>query len=201
MRILIAEDDSISRIFLERTLQRWGYEVLVTDSGDEAWRVLDRPDPPPVAILDWMMPGLDGTEVCRRIRQGAAPIPTYVILLTSRNAKEDTVVGLLAGADDYLTKPFDENELHARLQVGLRLIDLQRKLADQVAKLAEALVQVKQLHGLLPMCSWCKKIRDDSNYWHQIETYITRHSDAEFTHGICPDCADRMRAEVKQGGA
>jgi phosphoserine phosphatase RsbU/P len=201
MRILIAEDDSISRIFLQRTLQRWSYEVVVTEGGDEAWRVLDEPDPPPLAILDWMMPGLDGTEVCRRIRRRAAPIPTYVILLTARNAKEDTVVGLRAGADDYLTKPFDENELHARLQVGLRLIELQRKLGDEVAKLADALAQVKQLHGLLPMCAWCKKVRDDLNYWHQIETYITRHSDAEFTHGICPDCADRMRQARRKAGA
>jgi phosphoserine phosphatase RsbU/P len=193
MRILIAEDDSISRAFLQRTLESWGYEVIVTENGEGAWRALERPDPPSVAILDWMMPGLDGPEVCRRIRRGATPIPTYVILLTSRTGKEDTVEGLRAGADDYLTKPFDEDELHARLQVGLRLIELQRKLADEVTKLAQALAQVKKLHGLLPMCSWCKKIRDDSNYWHQLETYISEHSEAEFTHGICPACADRMR--------
>jgi CheY-like chemotaxis protein len=200
MRILIAEDDSISRGFLQRTLERWDYEVVVTKRGDEAWRALDRADPPQLAILDWMMPGMDGTEVCHRIRLAAAPIPTYVILLTARSAKEDTVAGLRAGADDYLTKPFDEDELHARLQVGVRLIELQCKLADEVTKLEEALAQVKQLRGLLPMCSWCKKIRDDSNYWQQLETYVTEHSEAQFSHGICPACADLVRQDLKKDG-
>src|SRR5205823_6467310 len=113
---------------------------------------------------------------------------TYLILLTAREAKEDIVVGLLNGANDYVTKPFDRNELEARLQVGRRVLELQHSLATQVRELEEALCQVKLLQGLLPMCCYCKKIRDDNNYWQQLEHYLSEHSDARFSHGICPEC-------------
>jgi sigma-B regulation protein RsbU (phosphoserine phosphatase) len=193
MRLLIADDDRISRSFLEHALTNAGHEVVVAASGDEAWHVLDRADAPLLAILDWVMPGLEGTEICTRVRQRGAPIPTYIILLTSRSAKDDIVAGLRAGADDYLTKPFNIEELTARLQVGVRLIEMQQKLASQVKELEGALAQVKSLRGLLPMCAWCKKIRNDSNYWEQLEVYISEHSEAQFTHGMCPDCFRRVR--------
>jgi sigma-B regulation protein RsbU (phosphoserine phosphatase) len=193
MRILIAEDDRISRRFLEHALATWGYEVQSTADGDEAWAALERPDPPRLALLDWVMPGLQGTEICQRVRQRTDAVPVYIILLTSRTAKEDIVAGLRAGADDYLTKPFDAEELRARVQVGVRLIELQQRLAAQVDELAQALLHVKQLRGLLPMCAWCKKIRNDSNYWQRLEVYIVEHSDAQFSHGICPDCYAQQR--------
>jgi phosphoserine phosphatase RsbU/P len=195
MRVLIAEDDRISRRFLEHSLAT-SYEVSATADGDEAWAALEAPDAPRLAILDWVMPGLQGPEICRRIRERAEPIPTYVILLTSRSAKEDIVAGLRAGADDYLTKPFDADELRARVQVGVRLLELQQRLAAQVDELERALAQVKQLHGLLPMCAWCKKIRNDSNYWQQVEVYIREHSHAQVSHGICPDCYLEQRFNV-----
>lgn len=196
MRILIAEDDRISQRFLERALASWGYEVQSTGNGDEAWAILDSKDSPHLALLDWVMPGLQGTEICQRVRQRTEPIPTYIILLTARTSKEDIVAGLRAGADDYLTKPFDAGELQARVQVGIRLLELQQRLANQVDELAKALLDVKQLRGLLPMCAWCKKIRNDSNYWQRLEVYIVEHSDAQFSHGICPDCY----AEQRGGG-
>jgi DNA-binding response OmpR family regulator len=195
MRVLIAEDDRVSSRFLEHSLRASGYDVCLASDGDEAWAALTAPDPPRLAILDWMMPGLQGPDICQRIRERPQPQPTYVILLTSRSAKEDIVTGLRAGADDYLTKPFDAEELRARVQVGVRLLELQQRLADQVEELARALAHVKQLHGLLPMCAWCKKIRNDSNYWQQVEVYISEHSDAQFSHGICPDCYVRERFE------
>jgi DNA-binding response OmpR family regulator len=195
MRILIAEDDRISRRFLEHSLASWGYDVVSTSDGDAAWAALSAADAPGLAVLDWVMPGLQGTEICQRVRQRPQDIPTYVILLTARSAKEDIVNGLRAGADDYLTKPFDAEELRARVQVGVRLLELQQRLATQVDELAQALAHVKKLRGLLPMCAWCKKIRNDSNYWQQLEVYISEHSEAQFSHGICPACYEEQRAQ------
>jgi len=188
MKILIAEDDPVSRRVLEATLLKWGYQVATTSNGTEAWEALNAPDAPRLAILDWMMPGIDGVEICRRARLRADPGPLHIILLTARGRKEDVIAGLQAGADDYVTKPFDQEELKARVQVGLRIVDLQTMLAARVAELEEALTRVRQLRGLLPICSYCKKVRDDSNYWQQVEQYVSTHADVQFSHGICPDC-------------
>jgi phosphoserine phosphatase RsbU/P len=199
VKILIAEDDVISRRLLEKTLVRWGYEVVVTCDGTAAWEVLQSADAPPLAILDWMMPGMDGIEVCRRVRRAATPTPPYLILLTAKGRQEDIVMGLRSGADDYLIKPPNREELRARVQVGLRIGDLQHSLADRVKALEEALARVKQLQGLLPICSYCKKIRDDRNYWQQVESYISEHSEAQFSHSICPDCYEgRVKPELDQ---
>jgi DNA-binding response OmpR family regulator len=192
MRILIAEDDAVSRCRLEATLRKWGYEVLAVEDGLAAWEVLQGEMPPPLAILDWMMPGMDGIEVCRKVRERSPSRPLYIIVLTARGSREDVVAGLQAGGDDYVTKPFDREELHARVKVGLRVLQLQMNLADRVRELEEALARVKQLQGLLPICSYCKKIRDDQNYWQQVEGYISEHSDAVFSHGICPDCFEKF---------
>jgi sigma-B regulation protein RsbU (phosphoserine phosphatase) len=191
VRILIAEDDRVSRRVLEATLTKWGYDVIVTCDGDEAWRELRSKGAPKLAILDWMMPEIDGVEVCRKVRETPRSQPTYIILLTARGRKEDIVAGLQAGADDYVTKPFDREELRARVQVGVRIVELQMSLADRVRELEDAISQIKQLQGLLPICSYCKKIRDDQNYWQQVETYITGHSEAQFSHGVCPDCYEK----------
>lgn len=191
MRILIAEDDPVSRCLLETTLVKSGYEVTVTTNGQDAWEALES-DAPPVAILDWMMPGLDGVEVCRRVRAMQTPTPTYLILLTAKSEKQDIVQGLSSGADDYVTKPFDRLELQSRISVGLRIGELQRNLANRITDLEAALTRVKQLQGLLPICSYCKKVRDDQNYWQQVDSYITKHSEVEFSHSICPACFDRV---------
>jgi DNA-binding response OmpR family regulator len=199
VKILIAEDDMISRHLLETTLIRWGYEVVVTCDGTAAWEVLHSTDAPPLAILDWMMPGLDGVEVCRRVRRAAMPMPPYLILLTAKGRREDIITGLRSGAHDYVTKPFSREELRARVQVGMRIVELQHSLADRVKALEEALARVKQLQGLLPICSYCKKIRDDRNYWQQVESYISEHSEAQFSHSICPDCYEgRVKPELDQ---
>lgn len=197
MKILIAEDDPVSRRVLEATLVKWGYEVVVTYDGVEACAALQKDDAPHLAILDWMMPGLDGVEVCRRVRQTARPIPTYIILLTAKSGKEDIVTGIEAGANDYLTKPFNRDELRVRVRVGVQMIELQTTLAKRVTELEEALAHVKQLHGILPICSYCKKIRDDQNYWQKVESYITQNSEAQFSHSICPGCyADVVQPQL-----
>jgi len=191
MKILIAEDDPVSRCFLEVALSKWDYEVISTCDGNEAWEVFQR-ESPPIAILDWMMPGLDGAELCRRIRSLETPFAPYLILLTAKSEKEDVVAGLEAGADDYITKPFSRQELRARIEVGLRIGELQKSLAARIGELENALSRVKQLQGLLPICSYCKKIRSDHDYWEQVDTYITKHSEVLFSHSICPACYESV---------
>jgi len=191
MRVLIADDDLTYCHVLEALLRKWGYETLVTRDGEKAWKILQAPEAPPLAILDWMMPGKDGVDICREVRQASQTNPTYIILLTSKGRKEDVVSGLDAGADDYITKPFESEELRARVQAGVRIIKLQMALADRVKELQEALQQIKTLQGILPICMFCKKIRNDGNYWQQVETYVSQHSKAEFTHGLCPECLEK----------
>jgi len=188
MQILIAEDDPVSRRALDVMLRRWDYDVISVADGAAAWDILQSEQAPKLAILDWMMPILDGPEVCRRVQSLAHAEPPYLILLTARGSKEDMVLGLGSGADDYVTKPFNRDELQARIQVGLRMIRLQQKLADRVRQLEKAIAEVKQLQGLLPICCYCKKIRNDQNYWQQVDTYLSKELDAQFSHGICPDC-------------
>lgn len=192
MRVLIAEDDAVSRRLLEATLAKWGYEVVVTTDGLQALEVLSQPEAPSLAILDWMMPGLDGAQVCLKARELAGERLLYMILLTAKGRKEDIVEGLTAGADDYVIKPFDRSELKARINAGERILRLQAELASRVKELELALTNVKLLQGLLPICCYCKKIRDDKNYWQQVDTYVGDHSEAQFTHGICPDCRDKI---------
>lgn len=191
LRVLVADDDPVSRTVVAAILRKGGYPVQLASDGNEAWSFLERKDPPSMAVMDWMMPGLDGPEICRRVRTLNSQTPTYVILLTSRDASADIVAGLHAGADDYVTKPPKEDELLARLSVGARVVTLQQALADRVKKLEEALSNVKQLQGLLPICSYCKSIRDDQNYWRRVETYISEHSGVQFSHSFCPDCYER----------
>ena len=182
MRILIADDERVSTLMLGRTLEQWGFEVVVAQDGVEAWERIVSDQPPALAIVDWEMPGLDGIELCRRIRATSLRSPVYVILLTARNSRQDLVAGLEAGADDYLTKPFDPDELRARIHVGQRTLGL--------------IENIKRLTGLLPICSYCKRIRSDQNYWEQVDSYITEHTDVLFSHGICPPCLVKVMAEL-----
>jgi len=186
MRILIAEDDVVTAAILQKLLRSWNYETVHVKDGLAAVELLQAEDAPQLALLDWMMPGQDGPDVCRVVREHNAT--TYIILLTSRTERADVVAGLDAGADDYLVKPFDPEELRARLKAGMRIIDLQQRLASHVSELQQALASVRRLSGLIPICSYCKAIRDDSDYWHRVEEYVTEHADVKFSHGICPKC-------------
>jgi CheY-like chemotaxis protein len=174
--------------------------VTVVANGAEAWEHLRAATGPSLAILDWMMPELDGPEVCRRVRAELPLAHMYLMLLTARESRGDLVAGLNAGADDYVTKPFDAEELRARVQVGVRILTLQQTLAERVAELQAALSSVKQLRGLLPICSYCKRIRGDDQYWQQLEGYVSEHSDAQFSHGICPTCYAVVSEELDRGG-
>jgi DNA-binding response OmpR family regulator len=198
VHVLIADDDRIGATILARSLERWGLNVVVAHDGEEAWQIIEHDGDLQMAILDWMMPGADGLELCRRIRQDERHVHMHIILLTARDTRADVVAGLDAGADDYLIKPFDPEELRARVHVGVRILTLQDRLADRVIQLQDALSKVKQLSGLLPICSYCKSVRSDENYWEKVESYISEHTDATFTHGICPPCLETALAELER---
>jgi sigma-B regulation protein RsbU (phosphoserine phosphatase) len=191
VKLLVADDDPLSRRLLERLLAR-DYDVMAVEDGEQAWDALRISDHARLLVLDWMMPRLNGPELCRRVRGLPQIEPCYILLLTAKHAITDIVAGLEAGADDYITKPFEPEELRARVRVGVRVLELQIALAARVAELQQALARVKQLQGLLPICSYCKRIRDDQNYWQQLETYLSEHSEAVFSHGLCPECYRRF---------
>jgi len=188
MKVLLADDDLSLCTVISARLRHWGYTVVTAHDGDEAWAALSSSDPPLLAILDWNMPAQDGATICRKLREQYPTRPVYAILLTARDTRQDILDGLAAGADEYIVKPFDADDLLARLKVGQRIVNLQTALAEHAEQLERSLAQVKQLQGLLPICAYCKRIRDDRDYWHQVEQYISKHSEAQFSHGICPEC-------------
>ena len=184
MNILIVDDDPTSRIILEAMLRTLGHEVTAKENGAQAFaHFSEAPAPVPLVISDMIMPEMDGLELCYKIRHAHRPQYTYLILLTTVSGKEGYLRGMRAGADDFVTKPFDEEQLAARLIVAERILSLQS--------------QVKQLAGLLPICALCKKVRDDQNYWHQVESYVAQRTDARFTHSYCPDCCQKLRSELQ----
>ena len=191
-RILVAEDHQVSRHLLERNLQNWGFEVISAQDGEAAVEILDGPDAPALAILDWMMPRMDGVEVCRQVRKSHASPYIYLLMLTAKSQKDEIAAGLEAGADDYVIKPFDPDELRARLKVGQRVVELERTLEKRVKDLETALNDVKKLKSLLPICMYCKSVRDDRDYWRQIDEYIYTETGTDFSHGICPACMEKL---------
>jgi len=169
---------------LQGLLAKQGYEVTMACNGREAWAALQREEFS-LVITDWIMPEIDGLNLCRMIRGRKHEKYTYIILISVMSGKNSYLEGIESGADDFLTKPYDPDVLRARLRVAERLLDLRQ--------------EVQRLQGLLPICQYCKKIRDDKNLWTQIEAYISDHSEADFTHGICPECEDRyIRPQLEQ---
>ncbi len=178
MKILAVEDDPVARAVLRKALQRLGHESIEAPDGDAAWKLLET-ETVRVVVSDWMMPNGDGLEFCRRIRARAGKDYIYFILLTGRDATEENQRAATdAGVDDFLTKPLDLQELWTRLRVAERIL--------------RYTTQVRQLEELLPICSYCKKIRDDQNYWQQMEGYINERTGSEFSHSVCPDCYQRV---------
>lgn len=190
MKLLIVEDDDSTRLMLLYTLRKFGYELAQAKNGLEAWEIFQREDAPKLAIIDWMMPGMDGITLCKKIRERQTDQPPYLIILTSKNTAEDTLEALRAGADEFLIKPVNPSELKARVEVGRRIVSLQETLKDNIQHLEEALNEVKILQGFINICSYCNKVRTDTA-WEKIENYISDHTDVTFSHGICPDCVKK----------
>ena len=164
MKILIAEDDPISCRILTANLKKWGHEVVVTHNGNEAWRALHAQGAPALAILDRVMPDVDGIEICRQLRREKTDTPVHVILLTSLNRREDLLEGLEAGADDYLTKPLDTHELRARLQAAARILELQESLRQRVRELEAAIAERKLAEEALRNLSLTDQLTGLYNY-------------------------------------
>ena len=198
MQVLAADDDPVIRAMVKQVLERGSYTVRLASNGTEAadiWQATR----PQIVLTDWMMPGMDGDQLCRLIRETPGARYTYVILLTAKDSAEEVLDGLDAGADDYMTKPFDHRELLMRVNVGRRIVALEAMLKAQVDELQQALNQVRTLEGLLPICAYCKKIREDDGYWHEIEVYVEKRTDASFSHGYCPKCMEeRVMPQIEE---
>jgi len=196
MRILIVEDSETSRIILAGLLDKLGHETVSAETGESAWQIMQENDAPQIILLDWMMPGMSGLELCRKIRDNKQELPPYIIMVTGKSDKADLITALEAGANDYLTKPFDAGELSARVESARRTVELQQRLSQKIEELNKALSEIETLRGIIPICSNCKKIRSDKNSWENMETYIQNHSEAKFSHGICPDCVKILYPEI-----
>ncbi|MEW6432982.1 MAG: response regulator [Myxococcota bacterium] len=188
--VLLAEDERVTRRLLEAHLARFGYEVVSVDEGQAAWDVLQSDDAPPLVVLDWSMPGLDGVEICRRLRAATGAPYTYTLLVTSRAAKSDIIEGLSAGADDFIAKPVDPDELHARLRTGERIVQLERTLASRLRELEATIEHVHELQGMLPICIHCKRIRNQEQIWEKVESYFEKRAGAKFSHALCSECLE-----------
>jgi phosphoserine phosphatase RsbU/P len=198
MKLLIAEDDIFFRRLVQKVLSR-DYEVVIAEDGNEAWAELQKPEAPRLAILDWVMPGVNGPEICRRVRQSPSLSSMYLILFTGRNNSADIVAGLRAGADDYITKPFDPEELRARVKVGENILALHTALAAQLAAANEALRQEKQLQELL-LSVPCRQRPPFSRDWRGIEAYLSERVETEDRN--CQGCrlaADRPELQLTSG--
>jgi phosphoserine phosphatase RsbU/P len=186
VKLLIAEDDVFFRRLLEQTLVPQ-YDVLTVHDGLEAWTVLRQPDAPQLAILDWIMPGLSGPQVCQNVRQSPTAGFTYLIILTAKNSPADVVAGLRLGADDYVTKPFAPEVLRARVRTGERVVNLHNEVVTRDLLLEQALAREKRFQQLMPACPSCGQLRLDDAYWRQIEDYI--HDLPSPSAGTCPTCS------------
>lgn len=179
MKILAVEDNAVARAVLRQALQHLGHEAVEATDGEAGWAAFLKHDDVRVIVSDWTMPRGDGLDLCRRIRARADEEYVYFILLTARDASEQNRAEAAdAGVDDFLSKPLDVSELWMRLRVAERILGYTR--------------QVRQLEQMMPICSYCKKIRDDQNYWQQIEGYISERTGSDFSHSVCPDCYQRV---------
>ena len=191
-RVLVAEDDEKTRTALVFLLQRHDFDVTVVNDGQAALERMLAPNPPQIALLDWEMPRLDGIHVARAVRSIPSLHYTYIVMVTAHDRAADVLAAFAAGVDDFLSKPADTAQLLARLRCGERVLRLEERSAERIAELEATLAEVRQLQRLLPICMYCKKVRDDGDYWHEIEAYIRDHTGTDFSHGICPQCMETV---------
>ena len=208
LKILIVDDDSITQKLLKGLLEKQGHgNILIANSGEHALDLITN-NPPDLILLDIFMPGIEGYEVCRRLRADTATAHIPIIMLTGGAVQADEAIkeSFKAGATDFITKPIKSIDFLARVKSGLIIKknhDLlvaeikQRKTAEKekeklIKKLKQALSEIKSLQGIIPICSHCKNIRDDKGYWNILEAYLQKHSDAKFSHSMCPECSDEV---------
>jgi len=187
MKILISEDEPVAAKLLQRALESFGHEVSLSSNGVDAWATFQQ-DPVRMIVSDWIMPGLDGLQLCEKIRaQENAPY-TYFILLTSQDTRlQNYDLAMEAGVDDFLTKPLDRLTIRMRLQVAERILRFT--------------TEVCRLRKLIPICAWCRKIRNDDNYWQMVESYVTEQTGSEFSHCMCPACSEKLNESLMRADA
>lgn len=215
--ILIVDDTAANLQVLACMLKDRGYKVRPVPDGKLALQAAQR-DPPDLILLDINMPEMNGYEVCEHLKADVKLKRIPVIFISALNEHFDKLKAFTVGGVDYLTKPFQIEELHARVTTHLNLHrlqtelensnahleaafrdlkELQVNLSERLAELECSAAKIQQLGALLPMCAWCRKVRDDHNYWHELEKYFTKHFDGQITHGICPTCVEKARAEMR----
>lgn len=183
LEVIVAEDEPITRKRITGMLEGLGYPVRAFANGLEAWESFNQA-PVRLIISDWLMPEMDGTELCRRVRAREKTPYTYFILITGQRTEEsDYEDAINAGTDDFLAKPTTRESLWRRLRVAKRILAFTQ--------------HISQLERLIPICSYCKQIREDEQYWGSIEQYIQTHTSSRFTHSVCPDCFDRVMKELE----
>lgn len=190
MPVILVVDDMPSNLEVLGALLQDKYEVVIATSGQQALAVAAE-QKPDLILLDILLPDLDGYTVCARLKQQPATAAIPVIFVTVKSELDDVIHGFEVGGVDYLIKPFRAPEVLTRVRTHLELKQTRDRLEQAVGELSQALANVKQLSGLLPICSFCKKVRDDHGYWEQVEAFVTSHSEARFTHGICPECVEK----------
>ncbi len=193
MKVLLVEDEYTTRLTVQVVLEGWGYTVDSAEDGAVGWELVQRNDGPQIAILDWEMPGFDGLELCRKIKALRRRTPVYVILLTAKDAQQDILKGFAAGADDYMTKPFDDNELRARVRVAAKLVSTQEELAVSNDELRDALNHVALLQGDFSFCTQCHKVENNEGVWKTLAECQSDQDDPRFNYMVCPDCAKETR--------
>jgi PleD family two-component response regulator len=190
MKVIVAEDDPVSGARITALLLSLGHEPVVCENGLEAWKAFDR-EPVRLIISDWMMPEVDGLQLCKMVRERPRTEYTYFILVTAEHtADQDYDKAIRENVDDFLIKPLDRGAIWRRLRVAERILSFT--------------TEIRQLKTLIPICMYCKKIRDDSDYWEQMEHYIHEHTGSDFSHGICPECYDKVMEKefgIKTGDA
>jgi CheY-like chemotaxis protein len=191
LRILVLDDDAVTRFTLESVIRGAGWSPVTIDDPELAYQILTGPDAPPIALIDWQMPTLSGLDLCRRVRAAEPTARPYLIFVTGNSASNDIVTGLDAGADGYMTKPIAADELQARVRAGLRTIALQQELRTRVERAEAESARTKPLRELLPMCVYCRRIRDQRERWSSLEQYLSDWLDVRFTHGFCPTCYEQ----------
>jgi len=188
--VLVVDDQPNNLRVLFTYLQSRGLKVLIADSGKRAIEQTER-QPPDIILMDVMMPGMDGFETCRRLKRNKDLAAIPVIFMTALTEMKDKLSAFSAGGVDYVTKPFQQEEVLARITAHLTIRDLQQQLVSKNKRLERMLGEVKTLRGILPICSKCKMVRDDKGYWKQVELYVAEHTEAEFSHSYCPRCLDK----------
>lgn len=188
--ILIVDDTPANLRLLAGMLTEQGHKARSAPNGKLAL-MSAQASPPDLILLDIKMPGLSGYEVCQQLKADPRTRDIPIIFISALDQVEDKIQAFTLGGVDYVTKPFRFEEVLARVETHLKLRELQKRLAARVRELEEALAQVKKLEGLLPICSYCKRVRDDHDYWQQVESYVAARSEASFSHGICPDCHEK----------